>query len=184
MNLSDWNQPEFSIKSGSVEDIGKTLFCSNAEAIFSSFFRLSLEADSKGCPAVSSLHFYLKPVANSKRCDYLYSIAILVHGLGGSTVDPPPSTINFMVIYRYLYTSHYRINLSPRNIQGFFFSISLYLYPTGSNSQDFCDSFVWASKPSWDSTYKQTKQIQVSSCSPMSQLSFQPLSLFQCIYKF
>ena len=62
-------------------------------------------------------------------------------------VHRAPQLINFMVIFGYLYTSHCRINLSPKNTLGFFFSLSLYLYPIGSKSQDFCDSVVWLSLP-------------------------------------
>ena len=78
--------------------------------------------------------------------------------------DPLCTTliISFMVILRHLYTSHYWINLSPKNILGFFFSICLYFYPIWSKSQDFCDSDVWVSKPSWDSMCKQTKQNKVN----------------------
>ena len=41
----------------------------------------------------------------------------------------------------------------------FFFSVSLYLYPTGSKSQDFCDLIVRATKSSWDSRCKETKYL-------------------------
>ena len=100
----------------------------------------------------------------------LVNKSTVVHGLGRSTVHPPPQLINFMVILRYLYTLyHYQIHTLPKYILEFFFSISLYLYPTGSKSWDFCDSIVCVSKPTWDSMCKQTKHIKVTLCSPISQ---------------
>ena len=82
-----------------------------------------------------------------------------------------PPLINFVMIFRYLYTSHYRFNFSSKNILRLVFSTMLHLYPTDTKSQDICGSIVQVFYSFEDIMCKETKYIQVPQCSQMSYLS-------------